>query len=145
MVSAKIAAQAESRIRAKREQPKVNKGLAERVRKNEEREEAKERKKRERLGRKDKAEEAGDEDEEVEEEVVEEDGKDGKKRKSENILQDPRFKELWTNPEFEVDEESREFSMLNPATANNNVSRLVLFRLLLGDLTDIACCAFTTG
>lgn len=32
------------------------------------------------------------------------------------ILQDERFKELFTNPEFQVDEHAEEFKMLNPAT-----------------------------
>ena len=31
-----------------------------------------------------------------------------------NLLQDSRFKELFTNPEFEVDETSREYALLNP-------------------------------
>lgn len=99
VVSEKLEKQAESRIRAKKEQPKVNKALAERVRRMEEREEAKEAKKKYR-------------DEEEGQEV---------KEKS-NILLDPRFKDLWENPDFEVDEDSREFGLLNPATANNNVS-----------------------
>jgi Rad3-related DNA helicase len=98
-VTEKLEKQAESRIRAKKEQPKVNKALAERVRRMEEREEAKEAKKKFR-------------DEEEGQEV---------KEKS-NILLDPRFKDLWENPDFEVDEDSREFGLLNPATANNNVS-----------------------
>ncbi len=97
VVSEKLEKQAESRIRAKKAQPKVNKALAERVRRIEEREEAKEAKKKHQGG---------------EEEVKE-------KR---NILQDPRFKDLWENPDYEVDEDSREFGLLNPATANNNVS-----------------------
>lgn len=99
IVNEKLAAQHESRIRAKREQPKVNKALAERVRKAEEKEKDRARQKRERLG---------------EDAVV--DGPEG------TILEDPRFKELWENPEFEVDEDSREFGMLNPATARDAVS-----------------------
>lgn len=109
LVAAKVAAQADSRIRAKREQPKVNKALAERVRKHEEREEVKEAKRRERLG-------LGLPEEESKVEVGEKGGHAGKP--AINILQDPRFKELWENPDFEVDEESREFELLNPATAN---------------------------
>jgi ribosome biogenesis protein ENP2 len=99
VVSEKLEKQAESRIRAKKEQPKVNKALAERVRRMEEREEAKEAKKKYR---------------------VEEEGQEVKEKS--NILLDPRFKDLWENPDFEVDEDSREFGLLNPATANNNVS-----------------------
>ncbi len=119
LVTAKLAAQAESRIRARKDQPKVNKALAERVRKNEEREAAKEKKRAERMGLAIPQEEEG----ELEEEEFEAEELSGKKRKATNILTDPRFKELWENPDFEVDEESREFGMLNPATANNNAKR----------------------
>lgn len=55
--------------------------------------------------------------------------KQGKKKKSsqeENgppgLLGDERFKELFSNPEFEVDETSREFALLNPSTARNKAS-----------------------
>jgi ribosome biogenesis protein ENP2 len=113
VVSDRLAAKAESRIRAKKEQPKVNKGLAERLRRAEEREEAMEKKRKERRG----------EGEDGEEEVEEEREKGEKAKGRETLLSDPRFKDLWENPDFEVDEDSREFAMLNPATANNNVSR----------------------
>ncbi|KAI5450831.1 Small ribosomal subunit biogenesis [Naganishia albida] len=105
LLATKLAEESESRIRAKKQQPKVNKALAERIRRNEEREEAKERKKRERLGK-------------GEPEEDEEDAEKDKPR-AKNILVDPRFQELWQNPDFEVDEESREFELLNPATAHN--------------------------
>lgn len=108
LLATKLAEESESRIRAKKQQPKVNKALAERIRRNEEREEAKERKKRERLGK-------------GEPEEDEEDAEKDKPR-AKNILVDPRFQELWQNPDFEVDEESREFELLNPATAHNAVS-----------------------
>lgn len=110
LLATKMAEESESRIRAKKAQPKVNKALAERIRRNEEREEAKEKKKRERLGKGD----AGDED-------ADEDVAGGDKPAARNILSDPRFQELWKNPDFEVDEESREFELLNPATAHNAV------------------------
>ncbi|KAJ9115526.1 hypothetical protein QFC22_005288 [Naganishia vaughanmartiniae] len=107
LLATKLAEESESRIRAKKAQPKVNKALAERIRRNEEREEAKEKKKRERLGR------ADAEEEEAEEDVA------ADKPAAKNILSDPRFQELWKNPDFEVDEQSREFELLNPATAHN--------------------------
>ncbi|KAK0540223.1 Small ribosomal subunit biogenesis [Tilletia horrida] len=34
-----------------------------------------------------------------------------------SLLEDDRFKELFTNPEYEVDVNSREFALLNPSTA----------------------------
>jgi len=106
VVQERLAAKAESRIRARKDQPKVNKALAERLRKAEEREEAVERRKREKKGL-----------------PVEEPVEGGKKKAT--LMEDDRFKEIFENPDFEVDEESREFALINPATANNNVSRLL--------------------
>lgn len=121
VVESKIAAQQESRIRARKQQPKVNKALAERVRKQEEREEAKEKRRRERKGLVD-----GDLEEEEDEDEVDEGETDGKKKKKSasttNILQDPRFAELWENPDFEVDEQSREYELLNPGSVHAAVS-----------------------
>ncbi|WWD16216.1 hypothetical protein CI109_100642 [Kwoniella shandongensis] len=120
IVSDRLKSKSESRIRARKDQPKVNKALAERVRRNEERDAALAKKKKDR-----KAEHADDDevmdDEESEGEEQEETAEGGEKVPG--ILADPRFKELWENPDFEVDEESREFAMLNPATANNNAKR----------------------
>lgn len=120
IVNEKLKAKSESRIRARKDQPKVNKALAERVRRAEEREKALERKKKEKKGL---AVAGGEEMEDGEEE----EGAPG-------LLQDPRFKELWENPEYEVDEESREFALLNPATANNNVSPFLIIRVSHGEL-----------
>ena len=116
VVSDRLAAKAESRIRAKKDQPKVNKALAERLRRVGEREEAMEKKKRERMG-------------------IEPDGAEEREMAgASGVLADPRFKEVFENPDFEVDEESREYALLNPATVNNNVSRLWLLAecLMLG-------------
>lgn len=117
IVSKRLAEKAESRIRARKEQPKVNKALAERLRKAEEREEALAKRKREKKGLAAAEAEEGDQEEE---EDVEESKK--AKKSGASVLQDPRFKEIFENPEFEVDEESREFALINPATANINVS-----------------------
>jgi ribosome biogenesis protein ENP2 len=100
VVAERLAAKTESRIRARKDAPKVNKALAERLRKAEERDAALERKKREKKG------------------LPVEDTE-----KPVGVLGDDRFKEIFENPDFEVDTESREFAMLNPATANNNVGR----------------------
>ncbi|WVF71869.1 hypothetical protein IAT40_006679 [Kwoniella sp. CBS 6097] len=113
LVSDKLKAKTESRIRARKDQPKVNKALAERVRKAEEREKALEKRKKERKG------EVMDDDEESDDG----EGKGGKGGAGAGLLADPRFKEIFENPEFEVDEESREFALLNPATVNNNAKR----------------------
>lgn len=42
---------------------------------------------------------------------------DTKHKEDTGLLDDQRFKELFTNPEFQVDESSHEFAMLNPSTA----------------------------
>lgn len=111
LISQRLAAKAESRIRAKKDQPKVNKALAERLRRVAEREEALEKKKREKKGLADGEAEEGAE-------------ASSKKAKTPGgVLSDPRFQELFENPDFEVDEESREFALLNPATADKNALR----------------------
>lgn len=102
-LQAKLEKKAESRIRssgAKRAlenlQFKVNKTLAERVAREQAREES-------------AATARGD---------AEEGAADLRKlRTRASLLSDERFKELFTNPEFEVDEKSREFALLNPSSA----------------------------
>jgi ribosome biogenesis protein ENP2 len=116
----KVAKQQESRIRARKVQPKVNKALAERVRKQEEREEAKEKRRREKKGI--VLDDPAELDDDEQDEGRQEDERPGGK-KATNILQDPRFKELWENPDFEVDEGSREYELLNPGSVHAAVSR----------------------
>jgi ribosome biogenesis protein ENP2 len=113
VLSDRLAAKAESRIRARKDQPKVNKALAERLRRVEESEKKKSSKKG------------------AEGAVEENEGKtEG------GVLVDPRFREVFENPEFEVDEASREFALLNPATVvNNNVSACSAFSG--GDTDDL--------
>ena len=98
IIADRLAAKAESRIRARKDQPKVNKALAERLRRAEEREAKKKR---------------GD--------AVE-------GEKATGVLDDDRFKEIFENPEYEVDEESREFALLNPATANVGPQHIIYCR-----------------
>lgn len=98
---------AENRIRAPKDAPKVNKALAERVRKAEEREERRREKKRAIAVQTGEADVVAEEEEEVEEQ-------EGAKQT--NLLNDPRFQDLFVNPEYEVDTASREFGMLNPST-----------------------------
>ena len=99
IIADRLAAKAESRIRARKDQPKVNKALAERLRRAEEREAKKKR---------------GD--------AVE-------GGKATGVLEDDRFKEIFENPEYEVDEESREFALLNPATVNVGPRHIILLKL----------------
>ncbi|KAI0030354.1 WD40-repeat-containing domain protein [Vararia minispora EC-137] len=97
LVQERIDKLAEGRIRTRRDQPKVkvNKALAEKVARDEERE----RNKRARRGG---------------EEMEVDDGE--KTQEKPNLLTDPRFQALFEDPEFEVDEKSREFALLNPST-----------------------------
>ncbi|RSH81804.1 uncharacterized protein EHS24_007996 [Apiotrichum porosum] len=122
VVAERLASKSESRIRAKREQPKVNKGLAERLRKEADREEAVEERKRAKRAR--DAEE-GEEKMQVEEDDDEEGEKKAPKPSKASLLSDPRFAEMFANPDFEINEETDTFQRLNPATS----SRLVNGRL----------------
>jgi ribosome biogenesis protein ENP2 len=109
VVQQKLSKLADSRIRTpKNALPKVNRALAEKILRAEMREEKK------RL-RKTGA-HAGDT------AAPASDGGDGPvdkrvtgKEKEKNVLNDPRFTELFENPEFQVDETSREYALLNPA------------------------------
>ncbi|KAL7409808.1 hypothetical protein BDY24DRAFT_196138 [Mrakia frigida] len=105
LVKEKLEKKAESRIRARREdvKVKVNKGLAEKVKKDEERRNAK--KLKQASSRKEGEEGEGDAEE------VDEQGP------GESLLKDPRFAAVWTNPDFEVDMGSREFLFKNPVAA----------------------------
>lgn len=97
LINARMEAKAESRIRAKKDQPKVNKALAERLR---------------------RVEESGGKKSSSSKSKATADGT-GADPTEAGVLSDPRFKELFENPEYEVDEQSREFALLNPATVHN--------------------------
>jgi ribosome biogenesis protein ENP2 len=103
-INAKLEAKAASRIRARRDAPKVNKALAEKMAREAELEEAKNARKRARRA-------AEGEDGEDEEEA----GKPAAK----DLLADPRFADMFTNPDFEIDQGSQTFARLNPATARD--------------------------
>jgi ribosome biogenesis protein ENP2 len=121
LLSDKLAAKSESRIRARKDQPAVNKALAERLRRADEKADAVEKRKRSKRG---DAAIAANAAVEVGAGADEGDlGDAGERKKArEGLLSNDRFKVLWEDPEFEIDEESREFALLNPATVNNNVS-----------------------
>ncbi|KAJ7145322.1 NUC153 and WD40 repeat-containing nucleolar rRNA processing-related protein [Mycena crocata] len=86
---------AETRIRAKKDGAagvKVNKALAEKILRDEERKKA-----RSRSGRNDAA--------------------DGESQPGPSLLTDPRFAKVFEDPTFAVDESSREFALMNPSAA----------------------------
>jgi ribosome biogenesis protein ENP2 len=95
----KVEKLAESRIRTKKDNlPKVNKALAERIMKNAEREKKRKRSKME--------EGAAANDTEV------------KEKNAGGLLQDSRFKAVFEDPEFQIDETSKEFALLHPSQAD---------------------------
>ncbi|KZT70459.1 hypothetical protein DAEQUDRAFT_750348 [Daedalea quercina L-15889] len=112
---------AESRIRAPKNAlagVKVNKALATKIRKEEERAKKKDERKRAK-----KAAEAGSEGDamNMDEEDSEAEGQAIKERPS--LLNDPRFAALFENPEFEVDESTREYALLNPSAVAHRQTR----------------------
>jgi len=97
LVRAKLDKLAESRIRTQKHKlPKINRALAERIMKAEEKEARKKKRKR---------------DEDQIEATKEGDGQSG------GLLVDPRFKSVFEDPEFEVDEASREYALMHPSQA----------------------------
>jgi len=111
MVQEKLDKLAEGRIRTRKDQVKVkiNKALAEKIAREEERE-----KKREERKRKNTVADDG-----VAMNVDEESA--GKQRTT--LLTDSRFAALFEDPDFEVDEESREYALLNPSEAAQKRNR----------------------
>ena len=115
LVREKLDKLADGRIRTKKDvgwKVKVNKALAEKV----QREEEKARKREER--KKARRAEVG---EGVAVEVDEE--KDTTSGEQQTILNDPRFSALFSNPEFAVDENSREYALMNPSAAARKANR----------------------
>ncbi|KAJ3970888.1 NUC153 and WD40 repeat-containing nucleolar rRNA processing-related protein [Lentinula raphanica] len=107
---------AETRIRTSTKQipgVKVNKMLAEKIQKEEERARKREERKK-RKAQKDVGEEkdAMDVDEDEEEEQAGGEENDGPT----SVLTDPRFAKVFEDPEFEVDVNSREYALLNPSS-----------------------------
>lgn len=122
MVQEKMEKMAETRIRARKDtNVKVNKVLAEKVRKEEDREKKRQEKKAAR-----KAHVAAEGEVDAMEVDEDKDGDAGDKKAStkSSLLNDPRFKALFENPEFEVDEESREYALLNPSSVAQRQNRL---------------------
>ncbi|EWC46915.1 hypothetical protein DRE_03927 [Drechslerella stenobrocha 248] len=124
MIQERIEKEREGRIRSSGKKVtsklKVNQKLAERLAKLEERLDKRAARKAEK--EKEKEKEAGAEDEddtegeggaEAEDEAVAQ--KDGEKKG--DIMNDPRFKDLWTNPDFQVDETSFQYQLRNPSSA----------------------------
>ena len=103
---------AETRIRAKKDPGvKVNKMLAEKILRDEER--AKKREER----KKKKVQAAGEEGEEMAVDEVEGDQLQG------SLLSDPRFSKVFEDPSFAIDTTSREYALLNPSSVVQGQTR----------------------
>ncbi|KAF8526518.1 hypothetical protein BU17DRAFT_74093 [Hysterangium stoloniferum] len=90
----------ETRIRARKDAPKVNKALAEKIRRDQERELKKDERRKKQKGK------------EIATDEVE-----GEASAKPNLLNDDRFKALFEDPEYEVDKTTREYNLLNPSAA----------------------------
>jgi hypothetical protein len=139
LIRDKLAAEQESRIRGAKKVTgsssvpgvKVNKSLAKKLRAEEE------------AARKREAGEVDDE----------EDGDGRRKRKKKqqavdgpNLLQDNRFADIFTNPDFEIDEESREFMLLNPSggPVSTDLSPCLHRSITDADALALSSCSDTT-
>ncbi|KAF8553346.1 hypothetical protein OG21DRAFT_1510283 [Imleria badia] len=123
LVKERLEKLADSRIRTRKDgaatSVKVNKALAERIERNTERERRKEEKKRAR-----KAKKATNETEtDVADEAMSMDEEEAAGEEQPTLLNDPRFKELFENPDFRVDETTREYALLNPSSVATNNAR----------------------
>lgn len=110
MVRDKMEKMAESRIRTKKEVGvKVNKALAEKILREEEKAKKREQRK---LKKADKS----VVDMAVDGMLSQSEGEQGEQEKP-SVLNDPRFAKVFENPEFAIDETSREYALLNPSAA----------------------------
>ncbi|KAF5383167.1 hypothetical protein D9615_004992 [Tricholomella constricta] len=111
MVQEKMEKMAETRIRAKKEVGvKVNKALAEKILREEEKARKREERRRQRKA------ERGEADVEMVEAAGEEE-EEGEEKERPSILDDPRFAKVFESAEFAIDENTREFALLNPSAA----------------------------
>ncbi len=128
MVQDKMDKLAETRIRSRKDgagNVKVNKALAEKIKRDEER--AKKREER-KAAKKAKAHAAADEAGAVEgegegEDAMEVDDEGAGGEGTTSLLSDPRFAAVFQDPEFQVDQSSREFALLNPSSATQRQTR----------------------
>ncbi|KAF8828203.1 hypothetical protein HHX47_DHR4000804 [Lentinula edodes] len=117
MIRQKMDKLAETRIRSSTKQVpgvKVNKMLAEKIQRDEERERKREERKKRKVQK--NIAEAGEGDAMNVDEEEEEDVISGRKDASTSVLTDPRFAKVFEDPEFEVDVSSREYALLNPSS-----------------------------
>lgn len=114
-IKAKIEKLSESRIRTRRDAPKVNKALAEKIRRDQERE-LKKAERRKRHKGKDVATDTNQ--------------GDGVEQEKPSLLNDGRFKALFEDPAFEIDTSTKEYALLNPSSTDL-ASGLFMFSFLM--------------
>lgn len=115
LVRDKLDKMAETRIRSKKEVGvKVNKALAEKILKEEERAKKREERKKKRTMQSAVDDDIAVDGEEASDEEVQGDEAGGKP----SILSDPRFSKVFEDPEFAIDENTREYALLNPSAAS---------------------------
>jgi ribosome biogenesis protein ENP2 len=112
MVQEKLDKLAEGRIRTRKDQVKVkvNKALAEKIAQEEEREQKREQRKRKKIAEDNTA-------------AMDVDEHEPASKHKTSILSDSRFAALFEDPDFQVDEQSREFALLNPSAAAQKRNR----------------------
>ena len=133
LVQDKLDKLAETRIRSRKDAGagaaavKVNKALAERVRKEEERAKKREERKAARKAKQATEDDQEDEVDDAEAEDAMEVDTDAEApsapAEKPTLLSDPRFTAVFEDPEFEVDEGSREFALLNPSAVAQRQNR----------------------
>ncbi|KAG2340226.1 WD40 repeat-like protein [Suillus weaverae] len=122
LVKERMEKMAETRIRSKKgtgiggEEIKVNKALAERIERGLEKERRKEERRRRRGAKGGEDEEAMDVDADADADEAEQTPTELEKP---TLLNDPRFKDLFLNPEFAVDETTREYALLHPSASGS--------------------------
>lgn len=115
LIREKMEKLAETRIRSRKDPGvKINKALAEKIIKEEERAKKREERKRAR-----KATAAAEVDEGGDAEMEDTEYHS----KGPNLLSDPRFTKIFENPEFAIDENSREYALLHPSAAAQRTTR----------------------
>jgi ribosome biogenesis protein ENP2 len=111
MVKEKMEKMAEGRIRTKKDTGvKVNRALAEKIRTEEEREMKKEQRRKARKA--EKVSEGPEAMTDVDENIARD---RGAREKNQTLLTDQRFSQLFDNPEFAIDQTSREYALMNPS------------------------------
>ena len=128
MVQEKMDKLAETRIRSRKDAGagvKVNKALAEKLRKDEERARKREERKAAKKAKAQAVVDGEGDAMQVDGEVEQGTAPAAESKEKPTLLHDPRFAAVFEDPEFEVDESTREFALLNPSAVAQRQNREV--------------------